>query len=310
MIVTPAALAAIYYSFYGLYQRGYARIAPWTERIATVVPSTGAENHYPWMEQIPRLREWIGERAVQNLSARSYVLANKDFELTLELDRNTIEDDNFGVFAPTVEMMGWQAAKWPDDQMVKVLQAGITSLCFDGQFYFDTDHPVNMDDPASATYANRYTSTALNATNYNTVRAAMMSVNAADGKPLRVNPNLLVVPPQLEVTARQILKADFIAPTGAFGGNAAGGIQSNVLQGSADLLVAPDLSNEPGNWYLLDTSMPIKPFIWQLRKAPDFVSLTNPTDENLFWRKKFVYGVDSRGNAGYGLPFLAARAEA
>jgi len=52
-------------------------------------------------------------------------------------------------------------------------------------------------------------------------------------------------------------------------------------------------------WYLLDTSKFIKPLLVQMRKNPEFVSQDSPDDENVFMRKKFLYGVDYRGNAGY-----------
>jgi len=52
-------------------------------------------------------------------------------------------------------------------------------------------------------------------------------------------------------------------------------------------------------------SKPIKPIILQIAKKIDFAALDSPTDENVFMRKKFLYGVDSIDNAGYGLWQLA-----
>jgi phage major head subunit gpT-like protein len=53
-------------------------------------------------------------------------------------------------------------------------------------------------------------------------------------------------------------------------------------------------------WYLFDTSRAIKPLIFQDRKAPNFVAKTSETDDNVFDRNEFVYGVDRRCNAGFG----------
>ncbi len=58
-------------------------------------------------------------------------------------------------------------------------------------------------------------------------------------------------------------------------------------------------------WYLLDTSRAIKPFIFQSRQLAQLVSQDRPEDEHNFMRKKFRYGVDYRGNVGYGLWQLA-----
>lgn len=48
---------------------------------------------YAWLGDIPGMREWIGDREVQNLTASDYTIKNKDFELTVGVDRNAIEDD-------------------------------------------------------------------------------------------------------------------------------------------------------------------------------------------------------------------------
>jgi phage major head subunit gpT-like protein len=58
-------------------------------------------------------------------------------------------------------------------------------------------------------------------------------------------------------------------------------------------------------WYLLDTTRVIKPLILQKRQEYKFTSLQNDTDENVFMRKQFIYGVDARVNVGYGLWQLA-----
>lgn len=58
-------------------------------------------------------------------------------------------------------------------------------------------------------------------------------------------------------------------------------------------------SGEP--WFLMDLRRPIKPIILQMRKRPEFVALDNPNDQEVFMRKKFLYGVDDRKNVGFGL---------
>lgn len=59
-----------------------------------------------------------------------------------------------------------------------------------------------------------------------------------------------------------------------------------------------DGAGEP--WFLLDTRRPLKPLIFQERKKPEFVAKTDLKDENVFNRAEYVWGVDSRGNAGFG----------
>lgn len=58
-------------------------------------------------------------------------------------------------------------------------------------------------------------------------------------------------------------------------------------------------------WYVLDLSRSIKPIVFQDRKQPNFVARTNETDDNVFSRREFEYGVDMRRNVGFGLWQLA-----
>lgn len=54
-------------------------------------------------------------------------------------------------------------------------------------------------------------------------------------------------------------------------------------------------------WFLLDTSKLVKPFIFQKRRDYKLTAMDRPEDENVFMRNEYIYGVDARVNAGYGL---------
>ena len=315
MNITAPNLDAIYYGFNTQYQAALLNQPTYYQKFSQTIPSTGRENRYAWVDRLPRMREWIGERQLQNLSARGYTLVNRDWELTDELDRNTILDDQYGIFASmNVPLMAAQSKLWPDQLLVDVLQNGNSVSnpvyqSWDGQPFFSTAHPINFDNVAQGTFSNLFTGggSSLTAATFNAARSAMIGYLGADNRPIGVMPNLIIVPPQLEVAARQILQATFIAPAAAVGMNAAAVQQTNVLTGMCDVLVHPYLANQPTTWYMLDTSQAIKPFVFQLRQAPLFVFKNKPDDSNLFYRKKFVFGVDSRGAAGFTLPYFAAQ---
>lgn len=306
MEINGPNLDAIWYGFNTLYAQAYARAEPWYPRVSMEVPSSSRQNRYAWLRLIPRLREWIGERTLRSLETADYILDNKTFEDSIVVKKEDIEDNQLGIFAPGIAMLGEQAKRWGDDLISQVIRSGGTSLCFDGQAYFSASHPTGA--PGGGTYQNLWTGMPLNAANYATVRATMGTYVGEDGKPLRVTPTHLIVPPQLELTARQILNADMIASAVPLGVNAAGGFQSNVLKGSAELIVIPELAADPAAWYLGDLSKPVKPFVFQLRKAPSQSSLTDPNSDHVFFKRQYVYGVDARGAAGYSLPFLCAKA--
>ena len=282
MIVNPQTLRGIYIAFNTLFNKAFEGETPLYEKIATVTPSTTDAETYAWLGDIPGMREWIGEREIQNLTASDYVIKNKDFELTVGVDRNAIEDDKIGLYNPSVQMLGQSAAMHPDELIFTLLASGFSSLCYDGKPFFSAEHEVGKKKVSNMTKAK------LTLDAYVAARAAMMSLTNAKGRPLNLVPDTLVVPPALEKEARDILVADFINGT------------KNTMQGTAKPLVVPQLAGHDSAWYLLCTSRPIKPLIYQQRKKAKFVSKTQETDDNVFLSKKFLYGVDSRGNAGFG----------
>ena len=110
MIITPQALRGIYTAFNTVFNKAFEGQHPTYEKVATVVPSTSESETYAWLGDIPGMREWIGEREIQNLSGSAYTIKNKDFELTVGVDRNAVEDDKIGLYNPSIQMLGESAA--------------------------------------------------------------------------------------------------------------------------------------------------------------------------------------------------------
>jgi phage major head subunit gpT-like protein len=146
-MITSALIKALFTSYRKEYQGGLTAVTPTYEKIATVIPSTTASNTYGWLGQFPRFREWVGERVIKDMQASGYTIVNKLFESTVGVKRTDIEDDAVGVYSPLFQEMGRAAASYPDEHVYGLLNAAKASLCFDGQFFFDTDHPVypNVD---------------------------------------------------------------------------------------------------------------------------------------------------------------------
>src|SRR6478609_2951405 len=293
MLVTKAAIQQLQVGFSALYRKGWNITTPKLVGLATEVPSTTRTNTYGWMGRLLNMRKWDGPRVIQNLNTFAYQLENEPYELTVGVDRDDIEDDQLGVYNPLFDELGRNGVKWPDQVLKTALQAGTTNLGFDGVAMFSTAHPLN---PAG-NQSNNFTTTPLNATNFSTVRAAMAAYTGEDGEPLGVNGNVLIVPPALEDTANTIVTAEY----GTSG-------STNVQRGQATVVVVPELANQPTTWYLADNNNAIKGLVWQLRKAPQFVSKTELTDDNVFFQKQFIWGIDAHGVAGYGPWFLLARA--
>jgi phage major head subunit gpT-like protein len=119
------------------------------QRVATVVPSKGSANTYAWLGNSSQIREWLGPRVVNRLKEHDFTIKNKKFEKTEGIPRDVIDDDQFGVYMPLFAQMGQDAKEFPDLQTFALLKEGFTTPCFDGQYFFDTDHPVGNENVAS-----------------------------------------------------------------------------------------------------------------------------------------------------------------
>ena len=282
MIINGPNLRGIYVGYNTIFNKAFAEHAPLYKEIAMETPSTTDAETYAWLGDLPGMREWIGDREVQNLSGSDYTIKNKSWELTFGIPREAVEDDKIGLYNPGVESLGREAATHPDELVFKLLKDGFPALCYDGKPFFSDAHPVGDGTVSNLGHAE------LSVDAYIAARAAIMSLTNSKGRPLNLIPDKLVVPPALESKARDILIADYINGT------------KNTMQGTAKPLVAPWLAGADKAWYLLCTNRPVKPVIHQTRKPAKFVSKTNETDDNVFFAKTFLYGVDSRENVGFG----------
>ena len=149
----------------------------------------------------------------------AYAIINKKYEATLGVDRVDIEDDNLGVYRTRAQAEANAVISFFEQGIADLLKNGFTNFCFDGQPFFDTEHPVYPETDGSG--------------------------EAAD--------------------------------------------VSNIIG---------DGSGKP--WFLLSLSGVLKPFILQERSAPEMDEITEPKNEYVFMKDKYLFGVRYRGNFGYG----------
>ncbi|MCK3776464.1 Mu-like prophage major head subunit gpT family protein [Ensifer sesbaniae] len=142
MDINAQSLRSAYVGFNAAFQTGFAGATSMYLRVASVVPSSTKTQEYGWLGKLPRFREWIGDRVINALAKHGYSLTNKSFENTIGVDRDDFDDDNLGIYAPLFQELGASAASFPDELVWPFLKNGFATKCYDGQFYFDTDHPV------------------------------------------------------------------------------------------------------------------------------------------------------------------------
>ena len=289
MVINQQNMSGIFMGHSTAFNKAFEETEVNYPRIAMTVPSSTRENTYAWMGQIPVMREWIGEREIQNLMEYEYVIKNKTFESTIKIPVEDIADDQYGVYAPVLSEVGMSAKKHPDTLIFELVGKGFTEKGYDGVPFFSDSHPMGRGKTAQSNMG----TARLDADSYAWARRQMMTLKGDKGKMLNIVPDLLVVSPQNEAVARMILFADLIAGS------------SNVNKNTCDLLVIPELAAYPDQWYLLCTKRYVRPFVFQEREKARLICKNRDTDDNVFFDNEVLYGVTARCNVGYGMWQLA-----
>lgn len=139
---TPAMIQALFTGYKSDFQKGLGMAASKYSQIAMTVPSTSRSSTYGWLGQFPRFREWIGPRVIQQMAAHGYSILNRTWEDSVGISRDDFEDDTLGIYSPIFQEMGRAAGCFPDELVFQALVDADKTACYDGQNFFDPEHPV------------------------------------------------------------------------------------------------------------------------------------------------------------------------
>ena len=303
LVVNSDTLAAIRTDFEAIFLESYEGYTPRWEEMATPFPANSQYLDLSWIGEVPAMKQWIDMKTLEGLRRFRYAIENLDWEATIEVDRNAIDDDQMGIYRPRIQGLGQEGKRHPDEMLSVLLDNGHTGLAFDGAAFFGTSRVVGD----SGTINNLLTGNGVDtqahfAQDFALALAAMRAYKNDRGKPYNpsVDKLLVVVPPSAEVVAKQTLNAAIITQT------------TNIFVGMAGIWVNPYLgavTSHTKAWYLLNVGGPIKPLAMSKRKMPQFVSLDNPNSDTVFFKKKFLYGAEARYNVGYLLPWMAVKVD-
>jgi len=306
MDLTPQNIDSLRVSFEVLYRTGFEGVTPWYKQLFADSTSGTKKKRFALPARLAPLREWVGDRQVQNLIRYTTDIEAKKFELTVAVDRETVEDDTFDLYQPDMQSIGAEAADHPNVLALDMMVNGTDATkypCYDGKAYWHATHLINAagKDVSGNRYSNyRSSGFALTGANFETIRAEMRARKADNGRPMRLGRKLvLVVPPQLEATGKRILMNDYIA---AASGTAT---ESNPNKGTAELLVVPDLSDAATTWYVFETGWIVRPAAFVVRTPGRFAMLAAENDKPVWEKDQIQFGVRQRDAFGPLLPQLA-----
>lgn len=152
--ITPDSLRSLQQGFNAAFNMGFSGVKSTWNLVAMLVPSRTKTETYGWMKDLPGMREWVGQRVINNLESAGATLTNKKWEHTIGVDEDDIADDVLGIYTPMLQMQGEIVARHPDELVWGLLPTGFAVKGFDGQYFFDTDHVGYTAAGAEASWSN------------------------------------------------------------------------------------------------------------------------------------------------------------
>ena len=289
MLVNKGVLSSIFTGLKTVFNNALlSKTGNWQATAMEVISNASSED-YAWLERFPKMKRWIGEKHVKSLKAGKYTKVNEDWETTIAVRRNDIEDDSLGIYNTQANMAGHSAAELSDILVDELKNGSFTQTGIDGQFFCDTDHLVNGVSVSNKLTTALSTATFLLANaSYGAARTAMMKFTDEEGMPLRLVPDTLEVPPALEAIANKLINADKLDDN-----------SPNPFQSTVKVIVNPALTSDTA-WFLYNTTNAVKPHIIQMRKRPVFVQQTSMENDDVFMKAEYKFGAEARATALYG----------
>lgn len=114
--------------------------ASWIAALSNLFQSDQDSETYKWLGMSPMMREWIGGRQAKGFRENGLTIVNKEFEATLEVLVKELRRDKTGQIMVRVREMAERTnAHWAK-LLTTLIVAGESAVCYDGQYFFDTDH--------------------------------------------------------------------------------------------------------------------------------------------------------------------------
>lgn len=297
----------------GRFYATLAAVAPgWVDLIGFKVDSDQESETYKWLGQIPGLREFVGGRQAKGFTENGITVENIEFEATLEVFVKELERDKTGQIMVRVNEMARRAGTHWATLVSTLINNGAASVCYDGQYFFDTDHKEGKNVTNQSNLLTVDISE-LAVTNHGTISAPSVG-EAREAITQAIAAQLAFKDNENEPMNEDARSFVVMAPTNGIwtACRAAVGLPM-VDSGEANVLVA--MQNMDGynvsvvmnprltftdSFCVFRTDAFVKPFILQ-EEVPLEMSAIAEGSELEFKEKKHWYGAYTRRNAAYGM---------
>jgi len=295
---------AIIGRFYNTLEASFG--AAWIGKIGMKFDSDQESEEYKWLGMSPMLREWIGGRQANNLRENGYTIRNKKFEATLELAVDDMRRDKTGQIQVRIDELADRANDHWAKLMSTLIENGESTVCYDGQYFFDTDHSegdsgTQTNDLTSADYSELNVTTPTNPTADELADIILKMIQHQysfkddKGEPMNeMAKNFLVmVPIPYWAAALQAITKNNL--------NTGSGVRENPLV--SDEFSVTLAANARLTWTtklaVYRTDARTAPFILQEEQDVTMSAIAEGSEEE-FKNDRHLYGVKAIRNVGYG----------
>lgn len=278
----------------------------WIDDVSMYFQSEQPQEEYKWLGQVPTMREWVGGRQAKKLRDEGVIIPNLDFEATLEFfTRDLRLDKSEQCLVRIRELADRTNAHWAK-LLSTLIIAGESTTCYDGQYYFDTDHSEGDSGSQSNDISVDISELPVNQ-NGSTTAPSPEEVEQCILQ--GVQKILSFKDDQGEPVNEGAKKFRVMVPV-PFWASAAAAIKNPVLtSGKTNTIVSlPDfelaLSVNPRLTWTTKLAVfradgNVKAFIRQDEDGVNFRAIAEGSEYE-FQNKKHLYGVDASRNVGYG----------
>ncbi len=117
-----------------------AQALGWMDSVANLFNSDQASETYNFLGATPRMREWIGGRQAKGFSGQGITVLNRHYEATIEFQKKDRRRDKTAQIEARINEFADEGMNHWATLVTALILAGPSTVCYDGQFFFDTDH--------------------------------------------------------------------------------------------------------------------------------------------------------------------------
>lgn len=112
----------------------------WINGVSNLFTSDQASEEYKFLGQSPAMREWVAGRQAKGFSGSGLTIVNKHYEATIEVTKRDVRRDKTSQLQARIEEFADRTVTHWASLLSTLLINAPSTVCYDGQFYFDTDH--------------------------------------------------------------------------------------------------------------------------------------------------------------------------